>query len=86
METACNKHTDVALSPEASTDGTALCLMLRASTALVGIQLQYPCALSDDWGGGGETACGRHRLSGETGYSGTSGPGGPFIPDMDGPG
>ena len=26
--------------------------MLRAPTALVGIQLQYPCALSDDLGGG----------------------------------
>ena len=42
-------------------------LMLRASTALVGIPLQYPCALSDDLGGGGGggggggTACGGHR-------------------------
>ena len=45
METACNRHTDVTLSPEGV--GTRLAqialhyaLMLRASTALVGIPLQ----------------------------------------------
>ena len=66
METACNRHTDVALSPEGL--GTRLAqmelhyaLILRASTALVGILLQYPCTLSDDWRG---TACDRHIWSG----------------------
>ena len=93
METACNRHTDVALSPEGLGRRLAqialhYALMLRASTALVGIPLQYPCTLSDDWGGGGGggTACGRYRWSGGTDYSGTNGPGEPFIPDMDGPG
>ena len=85
METACNRHTDVALSPEGL--GTRLAqmalhyaLMLRASTALVDISLQYPYTLlvagTDGLGGSGLFW---HQCSG-------NGPRGPFIPDKDGPG
>ena len=81
METACNRHTDVALSPEGL--GTRLAqmalhyaLMLGASTALVGIpDCNIHAHYQMIWGGGGGLL-----------VAGTDGPGGPFIPDMDGPG